>query len=449
VSNSAKKPSIRFVNQHYWPDLAATAQHLTDLAEHLATLGFEVEVIASRSKYLSGAVDAPAHEVHNGVTIRRMQSTGFGRGSKLGHLGRLVDYATYFAQVVGALAFARKQNGVVFLTTPPLLSFVGAVAKAVRGQRYAVWSMDLHPDAEIAEGMLDARSLAARLLNWTMEVGYRNADVVIDLGAYMKRRIVDHGVAAERTCTIPVWSRRDEIEPRPRDGNPLRRELGVEEKFVVMYSGNAGLVHEFEAILEAMRRLKSDRRFFFVFVCGGPRRASIEAFACENGLTNFAYRGYFPREQLTDSLSIADAHLLSLRASFVGIAVPAKLYGIMASGRPALFLGPSRSESADTIRDADCGVVVDPSGAADAAGEIVAALSRWADHPETARASGARGRATFLKTYEQGPNCDAFAELLTRTFGAGREEREERVDGTQTLDEIELRVSAAGSHALN
>ena len=82
--------------------------------------------------------------------------------------------------------------------------------------------------------------------------------------------------------------------------------------------------------------LKNDPRIYFLFVGDGPRRAEIERFARENGIGNFQYRGYFGREQLRYSLSMADVHLISLRKEFVGISVPGKLYGIMASGRPAL-----------------------------------------------------------------------------------------------------------------
>ena len=67
------------------------------------------------------------------------------------------------------------------------------------------------------------------------------------------------------------------------------------------------------------------------------------------------------------SLSVADVHLISLRQPFVGVSVPSKLYGAMASARPILFVGPKRCETADAIRDARCGVTVDPSEGGDAA----------------------------------------------------------------------------------
>ena len=414
---------LLLVNQHYYPDVASTGQHLTDLAEHLAGEGYAVEVLTGRGKYVAGKMDAPAREVRNGVTIRRLRTTAFGRSS---HIGRVVDYLSFYVKVLVALLFGPRRDGVLFLTTPPLLAFLGAIARVVRGQHYGVWSMDLHPDAEVASGMLGSGSVTARLLEWMNATGYRYADFVVDLGPYMKQRIVAKGVDAARTHTVHVWSAKDEIVPTPREANPLIDELGLRDKFVVMYSGNAGIVHEFGPICEAMRLLKEDPRIYFLFVGDGPRRAEIEGFAKENDIRNFQYRGYFGREQLKYSLSVADVHLISLRAPFVGISVPGKLYGIMASARPALFVGPAACESAETILEARCGSVVDPAerGAGKRLAELLCA---WSSGSADVAAIGAEGRASFERTFERGVNCDAFAHLISRQWGRVSERAVEEV----------------------
>ena len=407
---------LLLVNQHYYPDVASTGQHLTDLAEYLADQGYSVEVLTGRGKYVAGKMDAPAHEVRNGVHIERVRTTAFGRGS---HLGRVVDYLSFYLRVLAALLSGPKRDGVLFLTTPPLLGFLGAIAKLIRGQRYGVWSMDLHPDAEVASGMLREGSLVARVLEWANATGYRHADFVVDLGPYMKRRIVAKGVAPERTHTVHVWSAKDEIVPTPREANPLIDELGLREKFVVMYSGNAGIVHDFDAICEAMRLLKDDPRIHFLFVGNGPRRAEIEAFAREHAIGNFEYRDYFSRDQLKYSLSVADVHLISLRAPFVGISVPGKLYGIMASARPALFVGPRECESAETILEAECGAVVDPTDGR--SGERLADQIRsLAADAQSAQRFGANGRAAFEQTFEREVNCQSFGDVIARGWRAKR-----------------------------
>ena len=418
-TRSAARMRLLLVNQHYYPDVASTGQHLTDLAEHLAADGYSVEVLTGRGKYVAGKVEAPAREVRNGVRIRRLRTTSFGRGS---HIGRVGDYLSFYVRVLAALLFGPSRDGVLFLTTPPLLGFLGAIARLFRGHRYGVWSMDLHPDAEVASGMLRGGSLPAKVLEWMNATGYRYADFVVDLGPYMKRRIVEKGVAPERTHTVHVWSAKEEIVPTPRDRNPLIDELGLRDKFVVMYSGNAGIVHDFDAICDAMRQLKDDPSIYFLFVGDGPRRREIERFAKDNDIQNFSYRAYFSRQQLRYSLSVADAHLISLRKPFVGISVPGKLYGIMASGRPALFVGPRECESAETISRADCGAIVDPSaGTERASTEIVSALRSWMADPHRRAVLGENGRRAFLQSYEREPNQRLFAEVIAAAWNAKRQ----------------------------
>jgi hypothetical protein len=182
-----------------------------------------------------------------------------------------------------------------------------------------------------------------------------------------------------------------------------------------MYSGNAGIVHDFRDVLEAMKLCRDDPTLYFLFVGGGPRRAAIEAFAREHELSNFAYRAYMARDELSEALSMADIHLITLLAGFSGISVPGKLYGIMAAARPALFVGPAACETADTIRDSSCGVVIDPAEGS-AVNRIIGAIRAWRDDPAAARAAGARGRVAYLAQFQREPNCRALAKVLSQTW---------------------------------
>lgn len=436
--------SLLFVNQYYTPDIAATGQCLADLAEHLAGEGYEVEVLASRKRYGAGQVEAPARELLNGVRVHRLSTTGFGRGS---HLGRIVDYASFYISVFVKLLLGRRYDGVVFLTTPPLIALIGRMARSLRGQRYAIWSMDLHPEAEIAAGMLREHSLAARALAWLDARAYRGADFVVDLGAHMRKRVLLKGVSPAKSTTVHIWGGRADAEPT-YGVNPLTRHLGLDDRFVVMYSGNAGIVHDFDAIFEAMRELRDDPRIFFLFVGGGPRRSEVEEFAGRERLANFAYRDYVPRELLRYSLSAAHVHLISLRQAFVGVSVPSKLYSAMASARPILFVGPEQCETADAIHEARCGSVVDPAegGAEDAGRRIAAVLRAWAEVPALRDELGARGRCAFIERYEQRLSCAAFESVVRSSWTRknGRPRREPVIARRRARSGTDARAKTSG-----
>ena len=408
-SETGDAPSILFINQHYWPDCAATALMLTDLAEYLAEQGFDVHVLCSRGHYLSGSMEVPAEETYNGVRIHRVRATAFGRGHIL---GRLTDYASFFASTLGRVLTGPSYDYIVTLTTPPLLPLAGTLAHALRGQAYGIWSMDLHPDAEVAAGMLTEDGLPARMLHALNNAGYRNAEFVVDLGSYMKSRLRGKGVADDLLYTIPVWNRKDDVAPLPHDDNPLRSELELEDKFVVMYSGNAGVAHRFDEVLAVMKRLDGHPEIQFVFVGEGPKKERIQTFANRHDLSNFRYLSYFPREDLKYSLPMADVHLMTLREKMRGIAVPGKLYGIMAAGRPALMVGPEASEPGETIQLSGAGRVVDPLQE-DAVVETLHDTLMQLYHDDGLRAElGRNGREAFLEHFEQTVCCQSWENLL-------------------------------------
>jgi colanic acid biosynthesis glycosyl transferase WcaI len=402
---TTKAGKILFVNQYYWPDHASTAQHLADLAEHLATRGHDVHVLCGQGAYKPGTPKLPGQEVHNGVTIHRVLATSFGRKSTL---HRMMDYLSFYFRAFLAAMMMPRFDVVATLTTPPIIGLIGTFLRRLKGSRHVYWSMDLHPDASLALGRMSPRNPVVARLAWLSDLVYRQADKVVVLGPYMADRIASKKVRGDRIATIPVWSRRDEIYPLPREGHELRASLGLADKFVIMYSGNLGLAHSFAEIIEAARRLKDRDDLVFLFVGGGPRLAEVKAAKQAGGLDNIRLMDYFPREQLHASLSVADVHLITMRSEMTGIVVPGKLYGAMASGRPTIFVGPNHCESADTIRDADCGLTVQ-LGDVDA---LVEALTSLAADPDQAAELGRKGRQAFLAQHEKDHCCAQWAALI-------------------------------------
>lgn len=406
---------VLFINQYYWPNHASTAQHLTDLAESLADQGIEVHVICSRGGYRPDdqTTANPAFEIHNGVRIHRVAASSLGRRS---NLRRMADYLSYYAAAATLAARLPRFDVVVTLTTPPMIGLVGTLLQRLKRSQHVYWSMDLHPDASLALGKMSRGNPLVRLLAWLSDLAYRQADQVVTLGAYMADRIEAKGVPFARLNEIPVWSRADEIDPLPLADHPLREQHGLADKFVVMYSGNLGLAHSFDEFLEAARRLKEREDIVFLFVGDGPRLAEVEAGRSRDELSNIRFLPYFPREVLHASLSMANVHLISMREEMTGIVVPGKLYGVMASSRPALFVGPRHCETADTIRAAGCGRSI-PLGDVDA---LVQSIEELAADRRQAEILGESGRGYFLEHHERAICCASWAELLDSLAGVSR-----------------------------
>lgn len=403
---------VLFVNQFYYPDVAATAQIMADLAEHLVERGHEVHVLCSRGQYDDGSGrPTPRRELHRGVHIHRVTAPGFGKK----HLvGRMLDYAGFHLLTgLRLLAVGWRYDAVVTLTTPPLIGLYGTAVKwlTLGRTRHVCWAMDLHPDCEFELGMWSRRHPLYRGFDGLNGLHFRKAHAAVVLGEAMADRLRAKGVADRRLHVIPVWSRSDRIDARPLGDSPLRAEHGLADRFVVMYSGNAGLIHSFDAVCEAMRRLDDDDRIRFLFVGGGRRLAEVEQFAREHGLSNLVTLPYFPRERLNDSLAMGDVHLVTLRQGMAGVAVPCKTYGIMAAGRAVIHIGPVAGETADHVREAGAGVVI-PVEAPDAADMLEATIRRLAAAPDEAAAMGRRGREKMQARFDRPVCCGQWTHLL-------------------------------------
>jgi len=380
---------LLLVNQYYRPDLAATAQVLSDLCEHLAAAGHDVHVLCSRGKYDDGTGSStrlPRRETMRGVHVHRVTATGFGKGSML---GRAVDYASFHLLTgLRMLLCNWRYDVVVTLTTPPLIGLYATVTQCVSRHRHVCWVMDLHPDVEFELGVLRPTSFLGRAFRRLNRLELSRATRCVALGQCMKRRIADKGVDESRIDVIPVWSNID-TDVDDADVAAMREQFNVRGKFVIMYSGNAGLIHSFEAVLDAAKRLGKDDRVAFLFVGGGRRFAEIEAFREQHGLSNIIIHPYVPADRLAATLRVGDVHLVTLRDGMQGAAVPSKLYGILAVGRPVLYVGPPQSDAAMTVTQHGTGVALPVTSD----GEAVAnAITHLRDEPDLRRDMAAAAR---------------------------------------------------------
>lgn len=393
-----------FINQHYPPDFAATGQLLGDLCESLASEGHDIHVITSRALYDGRSLDLPRHEILNGVCIHRLDS---GKAGRRRLRDRLSGYMGFHVRAHRAALRLPRADVIVTLTTPPLISLAGAIARLFRGSRFVYYVMDIYPDIAVRAGVLRRFGILNGFWALMARLSYAAAHRIVVLSAGMREALVAQGVPREKVSVVPTWADQDEVRPIPRAENRFRQEHALGDAFVVMYSGNLGTCHLYREFAEAARRLQHRDDIRFLFVGGGKRsdllRAEIE------GLPNVRFLPYQERAMLAESLSAADVHLVSLDPRYEGLLAPSKLYGIMAAGRPVLYVGGAEGDIPRVLRAAGCGTIV-PPGRGDLLAEEIA---RMAANPAEREDLGARARAGFLATYDRRVVVPQMIRLLT------------------------------------
>ena len=340
---------ILLLNQCFYPDIVSTAQHLTDLAVGLAERGHSVTVVASRRGYDDPSKQFPTREEWQGITIIRIPSLALGKKTKL---RRALGFASYLFSCVLRLAVLPKFDVVVALTSPPLISFLGALFVRLKGGRFVFWAMDLNPDEAIAAGWLREQSVVARILGSMLQYSLRHAERIVALDRFMLRRIADKGIPEKKLVIIPPWSHDDAVQYDLDGRQSFRARHGLSGKFVVMYSGNHSPCHPLDTLLRAAEQLATDRTIAFCFVGGGSEFNKVRGFAQERQLSNIVCLPYQSLDQLGASLSSADLHVVVMGEPFVGIIHPCKIYNILAIGLPCLIIGPPESHLSDIVREA-------------------------------------------------------------------------------------------------
>lgn len=377
---------VIFVNRVFWPNEAATAQLLTDLAATLAARGREVHVIAAGT----------AASEFRGVTIHR---TGAAPA------GRFAGYLHFLRATRRELRRLVAPGDVVVLKTDPPLLAVAATGIAIeRGARVVQWIQDIYPEVVAAHlGRAAAPPLAP--LRLARNRAWRASACCAPVSDDMRAAVLAAGVAPERAVALPNWAPQELDTPAAAEEiAAMRREWGVrEDEFLAAYSGNLGRVHEFATLLDAAARLRDEPRVRFAFVGGGPRFAEVRAAVAARQLGNVAFFPARPRARLAAALAAADAHFVTLRPGFERLVAPSKLAGVLAAGRPALFVGPTASGLATLLATERCGAAL--ANGNDAA--LAATLLAWSRDRDVRAALGAAARAAYARHFR-------FAELAAR-----------------------------------
>lgn len=395
---------VLILNQFFYPDISATSQLMTDLADDLAAQGAEVTALCSNASYIAGQSFASS-AMHGAVRIERVTVIAFDRENILRRVG---SYLSFYVTAFLRLLRLPRQDVILVLTTPPLVAIVAYVVRLLKGSRVAYLVQDLYPDIAYAFGMMKQKSLGGRVLDAVALFLLRRADVVIALGRCMQERLVAKGVSAAKIQVIPNWADGAQIVPIPREGNPFRAAHDLQDKFIVLYSGNMGRAHDFTVILKSMEQLANHKDIVFVFIGGGPKRTELKNFLEAHPAANARILEYVPREELRHSMGAADLSIVAVADGLEGLVVPSKLYGIMASGRPALYVGPAGSEAAHTIVAQQCGFVVSNS---DPDGFSRAILSARNDSAASA-AMGAAARQAFEREFDRPVATRRYFHLL-------------------------------------
>ncbi len=374
-----RKPRLLVLNQYYWPGIEATAQLLTELCEAL-TEDLDVTVVTG---VLHGHEDEPRRTVRHGVEIVRVRSTSFER-SRI--FARAANYTSYLASALLRGVRGARPDVVLCMTDPPIVADIALLVARRYRAPLVVISQDVFPEIAVQLERLQSPVLMS-LLRGLVGLYLRRADRIVAIGDTMRRRLEEKGAPPERLRVIPNWVNTQRLGPLAK-ANPWARNVKLDDKFVVMHSGNVGHAQDLDSLVRAATFLRDLEDLRIMIIGTGARHAELVGLAelLEVDQVQFLY--YQSRGVLPQSLSAADVHVVV--------------------ARPVIVAAETESETAQVVERVGCGLVVPPGRP-----ELLARAIRDAhDGKYNLAEMGARGREWVVKEADRSVAMGRYRELL-------------------------------------
>jgi colanic acid biosynthesis glycosyl transferase WcaI len=393
------------VSQVFYPNTCATSTLLTELSLKLQDENNKVTVICGFPNGIEHQT-VESYENFNGIEIYRC---GIKLNSKSGLLQRTFSYLFYLIHAAWKLFFLKEKDKIIGVTNPPFLSILLMIVSAITSCKYYFVIHDVYPEGLVAVGKLKEESLVTKIWRQLNRYSYHSAIKLIVLGRDMKDLLIqNYGINPEQIEYIPNWSITPATVSKSFEHNDLASELDIQNKFVIQYSGNMGLWHDIETFIRVAAQLQTNPGIQFLFIGNGIRKQKAYQLAQELELTNIIWMDFVPKEQLSTSLTCAHVALISLNTGLEGIAVPCKLYGILASGRAILAQVPEKSEIAYTITEEECGFVIPPG---DVEG-LVSRIQQLERDRELTNTMGLRSFKAYKSKYTIETIAKQFRQML-------------------------------------
>ncbi len=414
MPDATQKKKLLIYAHYYAPDVASTGQILQELAEGIKDT-FDVTVICAVPSY-TGTVD-PAYrkkpfyfEELNGVKIIRVRVPAFTKRDKL---SRVKNILSYYRGARKATALAGAQDYVYAVSQPPVLGgMLGVYGKKKLKAKLLYNIQDFNPEQIMAVGYSGAKPLLSLLLQIDKN-SCRKADKVVLVGRDMAQTLENRfqGEAVPAYCVINNWMDEKKVYPLPISDARVaafRKRYGLEDKFVVMYSGNLGLYYDLPGLIKLLKPYRDRENLAFAFVGEGAVEKELKEYAQAEGLGNVVFIPYQAKEDIVYSLNAADVHWVVNAKGIKGVSVPSKLYGVMAAGKPVLGVLEEGSEARLIIEETGCGLVAAPGDYA-AVAEI---LEKFIKKEVDLAGMGAAGRAYLEKNLTKDVSMEKYVREI-------------------------------------
>jgi glycosyltransferase involved in cell wall biosynthesis len=402
---------ILIVTQYSYPEVGGTQNRTHDFAKGLSDLGHQVTVLTAVPNHPLGTI--PSEYSHKIVARERMDGFEVLRvwvwaSPVKNFFSRIASYLSFMVLGIIIGVFNRHKIDVVIASSPPLFAGVaGYVLSRIKKAKFILDVRDLWPAAAVGLGELRNPALI-RASEWLETFLYGKASKICAMTYGFCEHMTELGVPHENIVRIP-YGVTDAILDTFHSVPEMRKQLGLEGKFLVIYAGNHGIAQALPSVLEAASLLAQDPDIVFLFVGEGPVKNDLIRLQRLRGLPNVRFHPQVPVAQIAAYLRASDVSLVSLDPHPIfHVHIPSKLFDSMACGVPVLLAADGEAKS--LLEVAKAGICVEPGNAA----ALADAIKKLRDMPAEKRAEfGRSSQAYVIQHYTGRQQCLRLAQAVS------------------------------------
>lgn len=366
------KKKLLIYAHYYIPDVASTGQIIKELAEGMLDT-FDITVICVVPSY-TGKIEEKYKkqkyykESINGVNIIRIRVPEFTKSNKVSRIKNIISY--FFGAILATFK-AGKQDYIFSISQPPILGgILGVIGKWIKHAKYIYNIQDFNPEQTMAVKYSKSKFITNLMMLFD-KYSCRKSDLIITVGRDLIETVNNRfsNNKIPKTVLINNWIDEKEIYPLEKDNEKVqqfKKKYNLENKFIIMYSGNIGLYYDLENIFKVIEKIKPEtntndnKEVVFAFIGDGTVLNQLKEYKEEKKMENVVFIPYQDKKDLIYSLNAADVHFCVNAKGIKGVSCPSKYYGIAAAGKPILGVLEENTEIRLLIEETNGGLISNP-----------------------------------------------------------------------------------------
>ena len=310
----------------------------------------EFEKKCTHVAVITGSVHVQGEELNENVEIAKINRFSEEKLTK-----KFLNWIKAVFKITYLLITKYRKYEVFFIPNPPIAYLVSLFLP----NRFSILMWDVYPDMLKIFGLKENNPIY-KIWAWWNKRLFKKAHRIYTIGHNISK-LVGQYVEQEKVKISYLWTTFSDFQPISKEENLFLKEQKIKDKFIIQYSGNIGITHNVEVLLDVAELLKHKEDILFQIIGRGNRTIAVGERIKNSKLSNCVLLPFQSDEMFPHSLSAADIGVVILDDKTAEGSVPSKTYNLMIAAKPIIYIASEQSELKDYAENFKNGVCIHSS----------------------------------------------------------------------------------------